>query len=217
MQRFLELCNLSHAADLPDETFALHASGGGRENPIVYQSPSWGGSLFERISLLWRYGPFALLKLANFIGNLLDNFGQIYPRLAAGVGYATVVDLLAAMSPVKRLKKGDDDIVQADDDSVNIPEMVELTQVDLATKLQSLGIGEQLLAELVMVASKVNYGQLASQLHSLVGSVSLAGIQVQKKVECCGSGFSESGYGSGSSLSSESGSGYGSRVLMTKN
>ncbi len=85
MQRFLELCNLSHAADSPDETFALHAGGGGRENPIVYQSPSWGGSLFERISLLWRYGPFALLKLDNFIGNLLDNFGQIYPRLAAGM------------------------------------------------------------------------------------------------------------------------------------
>jgi hypothetical protein len=88
MQRLLELCNLSHAADSPDETFALHASGGGgggRENLIVYRSPSWGGSLFERISLLWRYGPFALLKLDNFIGNLLDNFGQIYPRLAAGM------------------------------------------------------------------------------------------------------------------------------------
>jgi hypothetical protein len=182
MQRLLDLCNLSQAADLPDETFALHASSGGRENPIVYRSPSWGGSLFERISLLWRYGPFALLKLDNFIGNLLDNFGQIYPRLAAGVGYATVADLLAAMSPVKRLKKGDDDVVEADDDSVIIPEMIELTQVDLATKLQSLGIGDQLLAELVMVASKVNYGQLASQLHGLVGSVSLAGIQVQKKV-----------------------------------
>jgi hypothetical protein len=135
--------------------------------------------------------------------------------MAAGIGYATVADLLAAMSPVKQLKKGDDDVVEADDDSTIIPEMIELTQVDLATKLQSLGIGEQLLAELVMVASKVNYGQLASQLHSLVGSVSLAGIQVQKKVKRCGSGFNEFGYGSGSSISSESG--YGSRVLMTKN
>jgi hypothetical protein len=139
--------------------------------------------------------------------------------MAAGVGYATVADLLAAMSPVKKqLKKRDDDVVPADDDSVFIPEMIELTQVDLATKLQSLGIGEQLLAELVMVASKVNYGQLASQLHGLVGSVSLAGIQVQKKVKCFGgSGYSESGYGSGSSISSESRSGYESRVLMIKN
>jgi len=152
MQQFLKLCNLSHAADSPDETFALHASSGQKENPIIYQTPSWGGSLFQRLSLLWRYGPFALLKLDNFIGNLLENFGQIYPRLAAGVGYATVADLLAAMGPVKKKRKGDDAVTV--DESATVHEMIELTRVDLATKLKSLGISDQLLGELVMVASK---------------------------------------------------------------
>jgi hypothetical protein len=176
MQRFRQLCNLETAFDPADTTFALHNGG-----QVIYQTPNWG-PLVERLSLLWRYGPFSLLKLDNFIANLLDNFGQIYPRLSAGVGYPTVVDLLTAMSPVMSSKRRgeEDNEVSVVVNGSSTAEMVQLTKIDLTTKLRSLGIGELLLEELVMVASKVNYGQLPSQLHSLVGSVSLAGVQVER-------------------------------------
>jgi hypothetical protein len=33
---------------------------------------------------VYRYGLFGLLRLSNFVANLLESFAQIYPRLEAG-------------------------------------------------------------------------------------------------------------------------------------
>ena len=40
--------------------------------------------------------------------------------------------------------------------------------------LESLNIGEQLIEELVTVATRVNYGQMPGNVHAFVGSVGLA-------------------------------------------
>jgi hypothetical protein len=57
---------------------------GGADRQIVYQTPGWGGSLVTDLSLVYRYGLFGLLRLSNFVANLLESFAQIYPRLEAG-------------------------------------------------------------------------------------------------------------------------------------
>ena len=177
MRQLSELCGLEPRTDPSSDSFALLSSSSDNNNShqLVYQSPSWGGPLAVSLSLLHRYGPLTLYRLKHFIDNLLESFGQIYPRLAAGVGYHTLVQLLTAMSPTPAAER-------AAAVAAIPPEMVQLTEVDLAAKLRSLGLDELLIGELVMVASKVNYGQLPGQLHALVGAVSLAGTQVSRSL-----------------------------------
>merc|ERR1719347_1983640 len=104
--------------------------------------------------MMWRYGPFSLLKLNRFVSNLLTSFASIYPRLEAGEAFPGVRQLLEGMG-------GD---------------MEELTRVTIAHRLEEVGVGRELVGELGTVASRVNYGQFPSTLHGFVGAVGLAGV-----------------------------------------
>ena len=99
------------------------------------------------------YGPLQLWKLERFYLGVLDNFLKIYERLEAGEGFDTVEDMMYAMSQ----------------------ELVELTRVSLEEHLLSLDIAPEIITEIVSVATKFNYGQLPSEVHGLVGAISLIG------------------------------------------
>lgn len=171
MVQLRDTCHLEPLTD-PDGggSFALLTTSTSTSHHIAYQPPAWAGPVGLKLSLLLRYGLFSLVRLDNFVGSLLETFGQIYPLLEEGRGYPTLAEMLTAMSPRPEKR-------QAAAAAEPPPELIHLTQLDLATKLESLGLGRQLVEELVMVATKVNYGQLPAQLHSLVGAVSLAGTQ----------------------------------------
>merc|ERR1712013_209719 len=129
---FLDICNLKKK-NTPEETpFTLH-----RDDKIVFQE--WGYSLVDKVRMVFRYGIWSLLKLDNFVSNLLNNFGNIYSKLDDGVAYSTVSGLLDGMSPVSRKGK-------------QSQEMMDLTKISLKDKLESLDISSLLIEELVTVA-----------------------------------------------------------------
>jgi len=156
MVEHLNRCEFKKSRSHEDGPFSMISKG-----EIIFQASE---GFFDKIKSVMRYGLFSLLKLDYFVGNLLENFDSVYPKLEAGQGFDTVADLLDAMSPVSR-----------NGDQSN--EMTKLTKVSIKQKLQDLSISDILINELGMVASKVNYGQFPENLHGFVGSVSLAGIQ----------------------------------------
>jgi len=156
MEEHLVRCNFKKSKSHEDGPFSLISN-----DQIIFQASD---GIIGSIKSVLRYGLFSLMKLDYFVGNLLDNFGSIYGKLDAGHGYESVASLLDAMSPVSKF--GD-----------NSHEMLALTKMTTEKKLQQLAISEELINEIGMVASKVNYGQFPDTLHGFVGSVSLAGIQ----------------------------------------
>jgi len=156
MEEYLDVCGLKKKAPTPDEPFTLHKNG-----KIVFQE--WGYSLLDKMRMVWRYGVGSLLKLDNFVANLLKNFGTIYHKLDSGAGFDTVAELLDGMSPVSR-------------NGERSNEMMDLTRITLKNKLTSMGLDYLLVEELVTVATRVNYGQMPNSLHAFVGAVGLAGV-----------------------------------------
>jgi len=156
MVEYLDLCGLKKKETPQDDPFTLHKDG-----KVVFQE--WGFSLVDKVRMVWRYGIRSLMKLENFVANLLTNFGNIYSQLDSGVGFTSVEELLSGMSPVSR--KGE-----------KSREMVDLTRITLKDKLKSLGLDKVLIEELVTVATRVNYGQMPEKLHAFVGAVGLAGV-----------------------------------------
>ena len=130
-------------------------------NLLGYQE--WGYPLIDKARMGLRYGIESALKLDHFISNLLTSFATIYEKLDSGRGFRTVEELLHEMSPVS--KSGD---VSS--------EMLDLTKVTLREKLLDIGVSEIMVDEIVTVASRVNYGQMTTELHAFVGSVGLAGM-----------------------------------------
>ena len=124
----------------------------------------WGYSILDKARMGLRYGVESALKLEYFVDNLLKSFSTIYDKLDdPNTFYKTVEDFLIAMSPVSA----------AGDISA---EMMNLTSVTLKEKLQSIGVGDLLIDELVTVATRVNYGQMPDKVHAFVGAVGLAGM-----------------------------------------
>eukprot|EP00088_Acartia_fossae_P008515 TRINITY_DN14071_c0_g1_i3.p1 TRINITY_DN14071_c0_g1~~TRINITY_DN14071_c0_g1_i3.p1 ORF type:complete len:499 (-),score=69.80 TRINITY_DN14071_c0_g1_i3:229-1698(-) len=156
MVEHLERCGFKKSKSHEDGPFSMISNG-----QIVFQASD---GFFDKIKSVIRYGLFSLLKLDYFVGNLLENFATIYPKLEAGESFESVAALLDGMSPIS--KHGD-----------SSHEMLQLTKISTKKKLQELSISEILIDELGMVAAKVNYGQFPDTLHGFVGSVSLAGIQ----------------------------------------
>jgi len=145
MVDMLEVCQLERKNPLPRETFSLG------QKSIVFQE--WGHSLLDKIRLALTFGPLQLWRLERFYLGVLDNFVKVYPALDEGEGFETVEDLLGSMSG----------------------EMVGLTQVNLEDHLLSLGIGPEVISQIVSVATKFNYGQLPSEVQAFLGAVSLIG------------------------------------------
>jgi len=156
MVEYLNICGLNKKNTPEDGPFTLH-----RDEQVVFQE--WGNSLLDKVRMVMRYGIWSLLKLDNFVTNLLTNFGNIYSKLNNGAAFLTVEELLNGMSPVSRKGKPSQ-------------EMMDLTKISLKDKLESLGIDGLLIEELVTVATRVNYGQMPDKLHAFVGAVGLAGV-----------------------------------------
>ena len=155
MLEHLDRCQLVKASG--EETSSLSII---RNGEIVYQQDN---SWLSSIKAVLRYGLWSLARMEYFVGNLLSNFAEIYPKLNAGDAFSSVTDLLDGMSPVSR-------------NGEVSHEMLELTRVSLKEKMKHLSMSDLLIEEIGTVATKVNYGQFPG-MHSFVGSVSLAGIQ----------------------------------------
>jgi len=155
MVEYLDLCGLKKRQTPQDERFTLHKDG-----VMVFQE--LGYSLLDKVRMAWKYGIMQLLKLETFYTNLLSNFVTIYDKLDAGTGFLSLAALLSGMNPV--FSKGEES-----------GEMMDLTRVSLKDKLESLGLDNILVDELVAVATKFNYGQLPQDVHAFVGAVGLIG------------------------------------------
>ena len=140
---------------------------------VVFQESTW--SALTALSMVWRYGLFSLLKLNNYITNMLDNFANIYPYLDKSNGdqnfVTNVLDMLKEMSPSSirnediasnKMKKG--------------TSMLDELNISLNDRLKDIGINDRLIDELVSAAVRVNYGQMPTNVHAFVGSVALAGM-----------------------------------------
>ena len=167
MLNYLDICKLRKKKPMTSETFSVLAEDGivfqvkkqaSLINLYYYYSKETGFSLLDNLRLIWRYGPLQLMKLEKFYQNVLHHFVKIYDLLEAGEGYPTVEDLLAAMNP----------------------EFVKLTKTSLSDHLRiNVGLDQQLIQDLVGVATKFNYGQFPWDIHSFVGAVSLIGFDKQ--------------------------------------
>jgi len=151
MLNYLDVCHMNKKKPMKSETFSVLS-----EKGVVFQET--GFSLLDNLRLIWRYGPIQLMKLEKFYQNVLHHFVKIYDLLEAGEGYGSVSEMLVAMSP----------------------EFIKLTQTSLYDHLTvNVDLDEQLVNDIVSVASKFNYGQLPADIHSFVGAVALIGFDKQ--------------------------------------
>merc|ERR1712194_316143 len=115
------------------------------------------GSSFSTLQLIWRYGALSLWRMSNYVKNQLKQFNTIYHHLDKGNTYERIVDLLEEMFNPKYVQS-----------------MLSHSLFDV---LHSHGVNYKLINELCRVATRVNYGQLPQNIHSFVGSISIAGTQ----------------------------------------
>lgn len=119
-----------------------------------FQFQSSDYSLITKIKALWRYGR-DIYRLSSWVNdNLMTKFSRIYTHQMNGYAFTTVKDLLLSMDPL----------------------IANLTTRSIQEVLQEDGFSERFIKELVTVAVRNNYGQ-ATDIHALVGAVSLAGAQ----------------------------------------
>eukprot|EP00095_Tigriopus_kingsejongensis_P003541 maker-scaffold106_size358372-snap-gene-2.30 protein:Tk03541 transcript:maker-scaffold106_size358372-snap-gene-2.30-mRNA-1 annotation:"prenylcysteine oxidase" len=109
-------------------------------------------TFFQDLQMVWRYGLTSLYQMNDFTTALLESFLQLYPKVQAGLGFSSTAELLGQ---TENLMNG--------------------TTWSLSVALQSAGLDQLLIHELVTAAVRVNYGQIPSQVHALVGGVALAG------------------------------------------
>ena len=101
--------------------------------------------------MFWRYG-FDLLKMDDFVKNMLKNFSNIYTLQEDGQAFETVPQMLRAMGG---------------------EEFYGYTQKTTRQTLQKLGIKARLVDELVTAVMRINYGQDVT-LNGFAGTSSLA-------------------------------------------
>jgi len=155
MVEYLDHCGLNKRQPPQDDRFTFYKDG-----KMVFQE--WGISLVDKMRLAWKYGIMQLLKLENFYTAMLANFINIYDKLDGGIGFLTLAELLRGMDPVSSKGKESE-------------EMMDLTSISLKDKLESLGLDNSLVDELVTVPIKFHYGQLPQDVHAFVGAVGLIG------------------------------------------
>lgn len=115
---------------------------------FIFTASDW--SIITIIKLLYRYG-IQLYRLQSHINYMLEDFTKIYDLQDAGQFFGNVTALLSAMNK-------------------NFP---KLLQISTKEYLLREGFTEQLIDELVEVATVVNYGQDVD-IQSFVSSISLA-------------------------------------------
>ncbi|XP_023708450.1 prenylcysteine oxidase 1 isoform X2 [Cryptotermes secundus] len=116
---------------------------------FVFTESDW--EIITLAKLAWRYG-YSIIKLQNYIGDMLKKFERIYTLQANGKSFSSVSDLLKAMSP----------------------QFVDDMHVSTKDGFRENGFSERIVDELVLATLRANYGQSAT-VHKFVGSVSVAG------------------------------------------
>lgn len=102
---------------------------------FVFLGSRW--KILTYIKLLWHYG-FDLFTMNSWVKSLLNDFTNIYGIQEQGQAFTTVPELLRAMGGEK---------------------MYAYTQQNIRKALQSIGVKEKLINELVTAVMRVNYGQ----------------------------------------------------------
>lgn len=128
----------------------------GKEFVFQTWSSDWGFSLVDKVvsilnsfKLFWRYG-FSLLKMQNFVEVMLDKFLKYYEGFETRPVFNGVEEMLKWSG------------------------LYNLTSRTLEEELIDAGMSSLLIAELVTVITRINYGQSA-RMSGLPGAVSLAG------------------------------------------
>ena len=152
--------NLKPRPPGPDSRFTMINKDG-----VVFQQTSW--SYLQPLQMIYRYGLFTLIKLHYFIKGMLEDFSSIYPFLNQGSAVEKVEDMLRVMSPTSRKNRSQEQ------------GMLNMVQESLQTELLRQSLPQNLIDELVTAAVRVNYGQMAFEVHAFVGSVALAGAEGQ--------------------------------------
>ncbi|TRY75334.1 hypothetical protein TCAL_01354 [Tigriopus californicus] len=126
---------------------------------VLFQLTEW--TYFQNIQMILRYGLLSLYKMSAFISELLTNFTKIYPILDAGIGFSSTAEMLKHMETR----------------SISSASLLNATSWSLDEAMRAQGMDPLLIHEIATAAVRVNYGQLPSDLHSLVGGVALAGAE----------------------------------------
>ncbi|XP_013630549.1 PREDICTED: farnesylcysteine lyase [Brassica oleracea var. oleracea] len=117
----------------------------GSSIPFVDKIVSWLNDVYMFV----RYG-FSLLRMSNFIENMIDNFLKYYESLESRPVFDSVEGMLKWSG------------------------LYNLTKVTLQEKLSEAQLSPLLVNELVTVITRINYGQ-SVLISGLAGAVSLAG------------------------------------------
>ena len=139
---FVELLGLHQQPTNAADTFGIW-------NGISFSLKSSSSTLITRGKLLLRYG-LALLRLQEWVKDMLGNFIKAYTYQEQGQGFQTPEELLKALNLYPLTQQSSDDFFQAK------------------------RISERLVQEFITGASRNNYGQDAS-INAFVNFISLAG------------------------------------------
>ncbi|XP_029167304.1 prenylcysteine oxidase-like [Nylanderia fulva] len=146
MQKFVKLMGLK--PNFPSEQ--KYGIWNGVE--FVYKESTW--QIVSLAKLFYRYG-FQMYKLTSYVGDIVEDFGNIYDLQDNGKSFANVTALLAAMNK----------------------EFPRLLQMSVKDHLLHMGFTERLIDEIVQATTVVNYGQDVD-IQSFVGLISVAGAAV---------------------------------------
>lgn len=136
-------------------TFSLFSE----KRELLFQLTEW--TYFQNIQMILRYGLNTLYKMSSFISDLLTNFTKIYPILDAGIGFSSTAEILKHMETP----------------SISTGSLLNATSWSLSDAMQTNGVDSLLISEIVTAAVRVNYGQLPTDIHSMVGGVAVAGAE----------------------------------------
>ncbi|TFK36786.1 Prenylcysteine lyase-domain-containing protein [Crucibulum laeve] len=109
---------------------------------------SFGGSWWDTVKVLWRYGIFSPKKTQTVVGNMIDKFLTLYALDAPR--WDNISDLAFALDWS--------------------PFILNTTQRYLLKQ----GVSEKYINEVVEAATRVNYGQNVDEMHALEGACSMA-------------------------------------------
>ncbi|KAL3841327.1 hypothetical protein ACJMK2_019489 [Sinanodonta woodiana] len=119
---------------------------------MLFSTSDW--SVITLMKLVWRYG-LDIINIGNWVKEkVLKPMQKFYQIQADGHAFSTVEELLSAMDET----------------------LVSWTKKSIRTLLKEEGFSDKFIDEIVMAALRVNYGQ-TTDVHGLVGAVSMAGIE----------------------------------------
>ena len=155
ISHFVDVCNMKSKKFLMGKVLSVFDG-----HQLHYNVPISSGFsvVYEHLKLIWKFGPFQLLKLLKLYQNTVHDMVNFYDILQSGEGYHSVKDLLENANP----------------------EFVKLTSISFEDYLiNEIGLDEQIVNELVSVFTRLIYGQKPSTIHSFAGALLLIGLDFE--------------------------------------